>query len=438
MMLLPAIEQAIQKGATDMMTSRKRLSCALEHQHSDRVPVDLGATAVTGISHFALHRLRLALGLSKRPVRIQDPFQILGQMEEDTLQALQVDIAGIYGPTNFFGFQNKDWKKWTSPQGIEVEVGADFQTSEDGMGNTYIYPQGDRSAKPSAVLPRDGFYFDNIVRQEAVDEDHLDGRSDFKDQFTVYSDVELEFYQTESDHLYQNTDYGLILNFGGAAIGDAAFLSGPSMKKTPGIRRLEEWYMAHLLYPEYIKEVYDYQIEIALQNLELLRQAVGNQPQAIFMSGTDFGTQRSEFISPDMFREFYKPYYRKVNDWVHQNTQWKTFYHSCGSIPKLLDDFVDMGVDILNPVQCSAAGMDAASLKEKYGDRLVFWGGGVDTQKTLPFGTPEEVYAEVQERIGIFGKSGGFVFNPIHNIQANTPVENILAMFEAIRNSTEN
>ncbi len=415
------------------MNSRERLICTLEHRQPDRVPVDIGATAVTGISHYALHRLRGALGLPEKPVRIQDPFQLLGMVEEDVRKALKIDVVGLYGPYNFFGFRNDRWKKWVSRQGIEVEVGGDFNTTVDAAGNTYMHPRGDLSARPSAVLPANGFYFDNIVRAEPVDEDHLSGREDFREQFARYSDEELEFFRTNAEDLYNNTEYGLILNFAGAAIGDAAFLPGPSLRKTPGIRRLDEWYMAHLLHPEYVKEVYDFQIEVALENLELLRQAVGDRPQAIFMSGTDFGTQRSEFISKDMFREFYKPYFRKVNDWVHQNTAWKTFYHSCGSIANLLDDFVDMGADILNPVQCSAEGMDAGRLKERYGKNLVFWGGGADTQKTLPFGTPREVYDEVKERLALFGKDGGFVFNTVHNIQANTPVENMRAMFDAIR-----
>jgi uroporphyrinogen-III decarboxylase len=120
-----------------------------------------------------------------------------------------------------------------------------------------------------------------------------------------------------------------------------------------------------------------------------------------------------------------------MNDWVHHNTGWKTFYHTCGSIPNLIGDMADAGADILNPVQCSAHGMEAKGLKARFGDRLTFWGGGVDTQKTLPFGTPEEVLAEVRERISIFSSGGGYILNPIHNVQARTPVDNLLAFFRA-------
>lgn len=170
-----------------------------------------------------------------------------------------------------------------------------------------------------------------------------------------------------------------------------------------------------------------------LKNLEMYRQAVGDRIQLVWISGTDFGTQNGEFIRPERFRELYKPYYAKVNQWVHQNTGWKTFYHSCSSIVGFLDDFVDMGVDALNPVQLSAKGMDARMLKDKYGDKLTFWGGGVDTQQTLPYGTPEEVRKQVLERLEILSRGGGYVFNFIHNVVAKTPVENLMAAFDAVR-----
>ncbi len=185
-----------------------------------------------------------------------------------------------------------------------------------------------------------------------------------------------------------------------------------------------------MLYPDYIAELFEMQTGVALKNLEIIRQAVGERIQVINISGTDFGSQNGEIISPEQYRTLYKPYHKRLNDWVHERTTWKTHYHCCGSIVNLLDDFVDAGVDVLNPVQCSAYGMDPKMLKEKYGEKLVFWGGGVDTQKTLPFGSPEEVRAEVRSRVDIFSPGGGFVFNTIHNIVAKTPVENVIALFD--------
>ena len=215
-------------------------------------------------------------------------------------------------------------------------------------------------------------------------------------------------------------------------LGDAGGWLGPSLKKTPGIRNLDDWMCAFYTNPDYVKEVYALQEEVAMSKLKRLKDEIGDKFQVIQMSATDFGTQNGEFISPELFREFYKPIYTRLNNWVHENTNWKTFYHSCGSIVNLLDDFVEMGVDILNPVQTSAKGMDPKFLKEKYGDKFTFWGGGVDTQKILPFGTPEDVFKDVYERLTIFAPGGGFVFNPIHNVVGNVPPENLIAMFDAI------
>jgi uroporphyrinogen-III decarboxylase len=183
----------------------------------------------------------------------------------------------------------------------------------------------------------------------------------------------------------------------------------------------------------YIHKVFEGQCEIALKNLEEIHAAVGDSVDVVFVCGTDFGTQTSSFCSVATLRELYMPYYKQVNGWIHRHTNWKTFKHSCGAVEKFIDTFIESGFDILNPVQCSAAGMDPVHLKSKYGDRIAFWGGGVDTQKTLPFGTPAEVRAQVLERCEVFSKNGGFIFDTVHNVQAGTPVENIVAMLDAVR-----
>jgi hypothetical protein len=415
------------------MISRERLKKTLNHEDPGKVVVDLGSTLVSGISASALSRLRRALGLIDRPVKIHEPFQILGQIEDDLRQALGIDVVPICSPYTMFGYKNENWKAWKLSDGTDVLVGENFITKTEADGNTYIYPKGDTTARPCAKMPKGGFYFDNIVRQEPIDENQLNARADFAEDFTVFSDEVLRHIEKEADYYYNNTEYGL--NGGNflAGFGDFAPLPGPGITNPKGLRSPEEWLVAHYTMPEYIKEVYDFQTEIAIENLKLFKQAVGDKIELIQISGTDFGTQRCEFISPDLFREFYKPYHKKINDWVHENTSWKTFYHTCGSVVKLLDDFVESGMDIMNPVQCSAAGMEPRFLKEKYGDKITFWGGGIDTQKTLPFGTPEEVKAETLDRLKIFAPKGGFVFNAIHNIQQPTPVENILAIFEGIK-----
>jgi hypothetical protein len=415
------------------MTARERVIKALNHEQPDKVPVDLGGTVVTGISAKALVKLRQALKLEPRLVKVFEPFLFLGEVEEDVRQTIGADIVGLSLPNTFFGYKNTGWKPWKLQDGSEYLVGEAFTYKVDPNGDTYAYPQGDTNVPPSAVMPKGGYYFDNIVRQGPLDEDTMNGRADFAGDFSLLSDEDLKYYENRINDLYYNTEYAIIGNFSGFGIGDAALLPGPWLKHTPGIRNIEDWYVAHLLQPDYIKEIFDYQFEIAMQNVKRYREVVGNKIQCLFVSGTDFGTQRGEFIAPDLFREIYKPYFKRINDWIHQNTSWKTFYHTCGSVVNLLDDFVEIGVDIINPVQCSAYGMEPEFLKKKYGDKLVFWGAAIDTQKTLPTGTPDQVRAETLERLRIFSEDGGFICNPIHNIQADTPAENMVAFFDAIR-----
>jgi uroporphyrinogen-III decarboxylase len=185
--------------------------------------------------------------------------------------------------------------------------------------------------------------------------------------------------------------------------------------------------------PELVKEIFEYETDVALRNLARIYEATKDSINALYLCGTDFGTQNGLFSSPQTFDDVYAPYYAKINDWIHERTHWKTFKHSCGAIEPIIDRLIDCGFDILNPVQCSAAGMDPSILKKKYGKRIVFWGGGVNTQATLPFGSPEEVRKEVLERCAIFSPGGGFVFNTIHNVQARTPVDNFIAMVDAVK-----
>lgn len=415
------------------MTPRERIICAIEHKQPDRVPVDLGATGQTGMNASTLYRLRAALGLESKPVEISETFQMLGKIDPELMAFAGSDVIGLNNPSNMFGVPDGKLKAFPMPDGTPtlVSEGNAFDFAEDG--SIYIYPQGNRSVGPSGHMPAGGYFFDNINRSPDFDEDNLTPAEDFRDDFPTLDDSTARYLEEKSKRLYEETDYAIIGNLGGAGLGDSALVAGPQLLAPKGIRRFEDWLMAHLLYPEYIEEVFEMQTTAMLKNLEIYREAVGNRIQIVWISGTDFGTQNGEFFPREVFCQLYKPFYKRINDWVHQNTSWKTFYHCCGSIVNYLDDFVEMGVDILNPVQLSAKGMDARMLKEKYGKKLVFWGGGVDTQKTLPFGTPEEVRQQVLERLEILSQGGGYVFAPIHNIVAKTPVENILAMYHAVR-----
>jgi hypothetical protein len=415
------------------MTSRERVRKAINHIEPDIVPFDLSSTGVTGISASSLTLLRKALNIYCGPIKVHEPYQILGEVELDFIKILGIDVIGVGLPYTMFGYKNENWKPWKLTDGTDVLISGNFRTSIDEKGDLLVYPCGDTTCKPSGRMPKGGYYFDTIIRQEEIIPEKLDPKEWIEGQFHFYSDEEVRFLEKLADDYYNNTELSLMGNFGGGGIGDIAHVPGPGNKNPKGIRDPEEWYVAHLIYPDYIKGIFELQIDIAIKNLELCYQAIGDKVDTVFVSGTDLGTQRGPYISPDMYREFYKPFHKKINNWIHTNTNWKTFFHSCGSVVDFLDDFIDAEVDILNPVQCSAAGMEAKGLKEKYGDKLVFWGGGIDTQKTLPFGTPDQVKAEVKERMQIFGKGGGYIFNPIHNIQRGTPIENLLALFEAVK-----
>jgi len=396
------------------------------------VPVDLGGAVVTGIHAAALDKLRKALGLEHRNVKVYEPMMMLGLVEEDVREAVGGDVVGLNAPGTLLGYRNESWKPWMLPDGTEVLMGGGFTATRDADGTIYAYPQGNTSAPPSARMPADGLYFDNIIRQEDLDSHEFDARKDYADQYTVFSEEDCRYYEETATALYDATDCAVFGNFFLGGCGDIFHIPGAWLEHPRGIRDLEDWIMAHYDYPDYVKEFFEMQTEITLKNLELYRQAVGERIVAIAISGTDFGAQTGPFISPDCYRDFYKPHHRKFNDWVHENTDWKVFFHTCGSIVDLLEDFIDAGVDIINPVQFTAAGMDLESLKRQYGDRLTFWGGGVDPQKTLPFGSAEQVREETRRNVDIMSAGGGYICAAVHNIQGPTPVENILAFFRAI------
>jgi hypothetical protein len=415
------------------MNSRERIEAALDHNEPDRVPLDLGATATSGMHVSAVYALRQALALDEpgTPIKVVEPYQMLGEIAPDLADALGVDAVSLPGPTSMFGFANDGWKPWTTFDGTPVLVPAGFNTEPDENGDVLMYPGGDRSARPSGRMPKGGFYFDAIIRQGEIDEERLDPADNV--DYVPLSDEDLTHYRREAGHLRDSTDRAIVGGIGGTAFGDIALVPGPWIRDPGGIRDVEEWYVSTVIRADYVREVFERQCEIALGNLELYRQAVGESVSVVFMCGTDFGAQNAPFISPDAYRDLYQPYHRKLNDWVHANTGWKTFKHSCGSVLPLMEEFIAAGFDVINPVQCSAANMDPGELKERFGDRLTFWGGGVDTQRTLPFGTPEEVREQVGERIATFAPGGGFVFNPIHNVQVGTPAENLVALYEAVR-----
>jgi hypothetical protein len=413
------------------MTSKERLKATLSHKDTDRITIDFGATPVTGVHVLTIKNLREYYGLQRIPVKVTEPYQMLGEVDPELMEVLGVDIVGLNPRTNIIGFESKNWKEFRMWWGQDVLVPGDFNTTTDSKGDLLLYPAGDKSAPPSARMPSTGYFFDALIRQEPFDEATLT-IDDNLEEFKPISSDDLEYWRSQIESV-KNSGKGIVANFGGTALGDIALVPAPFLKYPKGIRDIEEWYMSPLLRPDFIKELYERQTDIAVENLKKLFTITGNLVDVIYLCGNDFGTQHSTFLDLSGFREFYVPYYRKMTDWIHKNTDWKVFKHSCGAVEPLIQGFIEAGFDILNPVQVNADRMDPAMLKEKYGDRLVFWGGGVDTQKVLSFGSPADVRKQVHELCSIFSKHGGFVFNTVHNIQATVPVENIAAMIETVR-----
>jgi len=416
------------------VTSKERVLKALRHEQPDHVPLDLGASVLTGMHVSSVYALRQALGLDApgTPVRVMDPYQMLGEVKLDLVDALGVDVLPLSSAATLFGYKREGWKEWKLFDGTPLLVPEGFNTDPEADGDILMYPGGDRSAPASGRMPRGGFYFDEIVRQPPIVEGALDPEDNCQ-EFTVISEEDLEYYRTEAQRLDRETDKAIFAGFCFSSFGDIALVPAPWLKYPKGIRDIEEWYVSTELRRDYVYRVFERQCEVALVNLAKLSGAIGDKVQVTLITGTDFGAQNGLFISPDCYRELYKPFHRTINDWLHRNTSWKTFIHTCGSVVELIPDLIDAGFDILNPVQTAAAGMDPAALKRRFGSELVFWGGGIDTQRTLPFGTPGEVRRQVCERTRLLGEGGGFVFAGIHNIQAGVPVENLLAMFDAFR-----
>ncbi len=413
------------------MNSRERVQAALGHRQPDRVPVDFGGSTVTGIHISCVSALRDHFGLERHPVKAIDPGQMLGEIEEDLKQAMGIDVEGIFRRANRYGVPNENWKPWRMPDGLEILVAGEFNVTVDEQGDTLAYPQGDLTAAPSARMPKGGYFFDAIIRQEPIDEGRLDPRDNLE-EFGEIGEPDLAHFEKEARRAAVS-GRAVVASFGGTALGDIGIAPGVGLKRPRGIRDVAEWYVSTRSRRDYVHRVFEGQCKIALGNLAKIAARLGELVDVVVVCGTDFGTQSSSFCSVETFRELWLPYYRRINDWIHGNTRWRTFKHSCGAVSKFIPSFIEAGFDVLNPVQCSAAGMDPERLKAEYGDRLVFWGGGVDTQQTLPFGTPVEVREQVLRRCEVFAPRGGYVFNAVHNIQAGTPVENIVAMLSALR-----
>ena len=379
------------------MTSRERVLAAVNHQPHDHVPVDLGGTFATSMTAKAYDNLRNELGLGVDPIRINEPMQMLGEIEAPMREALGADTIPVWAG----GGDLRGWNPWTMPDGTEVLMSKQVELRPRGDGGWDQYQNGKRVMS----MPPDGLYFDPVDYPKWRDYDPAD-----------LTDEVLRDLEQRSRFCCENTDLAAVLNtpytiFNGTS---PDFLAACLIEKDEVHERLEVW------------------TDHVIECVRLLLDAVKPYVSIMVFSG-DAGTQKGPIMGPDVYREMILPHFRRIPEFLHANSDIKFFYHCCGSVYRLMECFVEMGVDILNPLQVSADEMEPERLVSEFGGRIVFWGGGCDTQHVLPQGSEEDVRAEVRDRLAHFAGVPGFVFTQVHNVQPDVPARNVVAMLDEVR-----
>ncbi|MGI6174679.1 MAG: uroporphyrinogen decarboxylase family protein [Christensenellales bacterium] len=414
------------------MNARERVMASLDHRQPDKIAIDFGGICNSTMHVSCLDALRKHYQLDDQLVKALDVFTMAGVIEDDLAEAIGTDCTPIFPMGTLFGFPRTDWKPWKNPQGLDILVPGKYNPEPDGKGGYIVYPQDNRAYEPSGHFPQGGYYFDAIYRQKGDIDDNVTDPALNIEEWRILDEANLDWIEKEILRAY-DTGRATVLAMPGMGLGDAADIAGCGLLEPKGIRNIADWYMMPHLYPEYVYRMFEMQTDIAIENMKAINERCGDKIDVAFTCATDLAHQNSLFVSREIFLELYMPHYIRANRWIHENTPWKILKHSCGAVEPLIGDLIEAGFDALNPVQCSAAGMDPVHLKKEFGKHITFWGGGVDTQDVLPFGSPEEVRKQVLQRCEIFGEDGGFIFNAIHNVQANTPTENIVAMLEAVK-----
>ena len=391
------------------MNSRERVMAALHHKVPDRVPIDLGGMRATGITALAYRQLKEHLGIAEGDIYVYDTGQQLAVVESPILDLFGLDVV----PLDLDQLQG--WQPYTLPDGHPARIVADFTTETASDGSLYQLEDGRRVR----YRPPSSQYFYCIYHPLAEATTPADLESF---PLRSYSDDELILLRNGARYLFENTDYAIMGNFGGSVLEGGQDLRG-----------WEQFMIDLARGGPFLEAFLEKLTEFHLANLARYLDAVGPYIQIIAMVD-DLGTQHGLQISPQAYRRWIKPCHTRIYGYVRQHYPViYVFLHSCGSIYPLIPDLIEAGVQILNPVQISAAGMDPVRLKREFGADLTFWGGGCDTQHTLPRSTSEEVAAEVKSLLDIFAPGGGYVFNQVHNIQADAPPESIVAMLETAR-----
>jgi len=398
------------------MTSRERVTMALNHEEPDRVPVDFGGTRISGIAAPAYRNLLNHLSL-KEDIRIYDIKQQLALPSLDMIRRMGGDVVQItrLGPTTGMSFLRIDtWKKGAMTDGAPCLIPEDYETVHCEDGTIEIY----RDGRPFARRPEGALYFDVITTplKDAETPEDIDAYV-WPDP---WSDREERFLSGEIERLYHGTDLAV---FAGMPVFDCSFFELGQYHF--GFENLlVNFMLKHDMMEYWLDRVLDHH----LGTLDKLLKIVGPYITAIQLND-DLGAQENMLIPPALYREMIKPRQRRWIEFVKARSDAKIFLHCDGAVADILDDFVEIGIDILNPLQTGARGMDPETIKRRYGKNLAFWGGGVDTQTTLPFGTVRDIAQEVEERIRLLGRGGGYVFGTIHNIQADIAPEKIEAVF---------
>ena len=399
------------------MTSRARVNAALNHQPSDRVPVDFGGSRVTGVSAIAYANLLKHLGMNE-PIRVYDLKQQLADPSLAMIDRMGGDVVQLHrlGPTTGMPFFRIDrWKEGALSDKRPCLVPDDYQIEFRDNGDLEIVWQNRVCARRSPT----SLYFDILATplKDARSVEDIN-RYKFPDAWTEREEL---FLRAEIERLYHGTDKAL---FAGLPLLNCSFL-----EISYTLFGYEHFMMNLYDEPEIVSRWLDRLLENGKEVLEKYLAIAGPYISAIQMND-DFGTQNSLQVSPEAYREFFKPRQAEWIRFVKDRTDAKIFIHCDGAVESILEDFIEIGIEVLNPLQTSEDGMETENIKKKYGDRLCFWGGGVETQSTLPFGTVDEIRAEVADRVSLLGEGSGYVFGTIHNIQADISPEKILAVFD--------
>lgn len=397
------------------MGHRERVIKTLNHQEPDRVPIDFGGTGDSTISAMSYQDLRGALGLGPGTTRILDVAQYSAVIDEDVRQALGVDTKPVFDlPV--------EWRKDTMPDGAPVELPAGFLPRLMDDGSQVVF---DATGNTVLKMPKGGYYFDPVYSPlaDATGVEDIDRCLAQIEQYDrpQHLDRTYEDLASIAQELRDNTDYLLVGYFGGHIFQAAQSLRG-----------WELFLFDLLTNRKFAEALLDRLAEANVRRFEHYAATVGQHVDVIHFED-DLGMQDRPLMSPSLYRQAVKPYHQKLFGFAKSRCDAYILLHTDGAVEPFIPDFIEMGVDALNPVQVSAAGMDTQKLKREYGRDITFWGGGCESQTILPYGTPAEVTEEVKRRIEELAPGGGYVFAPIHNVQLAVPIENTVAMFDAVR-----